>query len=586
MGIGNPVFFFFSIFIAAVILMYFFRKHYRALIVPSNLLWEEVMKEWQASPWFHRLQRNLLLLLQVLILSLLMFALIKPYTLDDLEKKDHVIILLDTSASMNASKKGVSHFELAKRDIQSLIKDNKGDITLLGVGNSISTVVSKESNDQVVFNRLENISVTNDHEDMKKALRLGEALGKGSSSVIHVYSDSLLKADFKEEKINTPIRVHNFIPDAKNVSLTSFGVERSGTAYKGVAVIENQSDELQSGTITIYDDKKEVISNRLKIGRGKEAVIPLDELPSSPVLKARIDFQDDYREDDILTSVQATSKPSVLVLGEINPFLLKGFQSLGVNVKTIEENQLKTGDEIIVTTKEKWKELSVTNPALIIPGPSDKSTVLTTDVEVKGDDPLLKHVDFEKVFVEKAGSIEVKGLDSSARSGSVPLIQKGEKNGTKMVVLNLNLTDTDFPLHPGFPIFLHNAYQYLSEDGGFIGYFQPGEERTVSLAPGDWDIYSSEAEFMKEWGQGEWFKAPLTPGVYQAVQGDVTKYFSVVLDDREKQPGGEAFSMDPTEGKGEEERETIHGTLSSWFLMLAILILFIEWEVYRRGNRI
>ncbi|QHE61128.1 VWA domain-containing protein [Rossellomorea vietnamensis] len=315
MGIGNPVFFFFSIFIAAVILMYFFRKQYRALIVPSNLLWEEVMKEWQASPWFHRLQRNLLLLLQVLILSLLMFALVKPYTTEDLKKKDHVIIILDTSATMNASQDGVSHFELAKRDIHSLIKESEGDITILAVGNSISTVVSEESNDQVVFNRLENISVTNDHEDMKKALRLGEALGIGSSSVIHVYSDSLLKTDYKEETIHTPIKVHNFIPHPKNVSLTSFGVEKSGTAYKGVAVVENQSDELLSGTITIYDDKKEVISNRLKIGAGKEAVIPLDELPSSPVLKAKIDFQDDYRGDDILTSVQTTSKPAVLVLG-------------------------------------------------------------------------------------------------------------------------------------------------------------------------------------------------------------------------------------------------------------------------------
>ncbi|CAN7448107.1 VWA domain-containing protein [Rossellomorea sp. LjRoot5] len=579
------MFFFFSFFIAAVILMYFFRKRYRDYIVPSNLLWEEVMKEWQASPWFHRLQKNLLLLLQVLILTLLMFALVQPYTLDELEKKEHVIILLDTSASMNASQDGISHFELAKRDIQTLIQDSEGDVTLLGVGNSISTVVSKESNDQVVINQLENLSVTNDHEDMKKALRLGEALGEGSKSIIHVYSDSLLKADLKEERIHTPIRVHNFIPDPTNVSLTSFGVEKLGTTYKGVAVIENQSDELQSGTITIYDDKQKVTSKRLKIDAGKEVVIPLDKLPSSPVLKAEIDFQDDYMGDDILTSVQATSKPSVLMLGEINPFLLKGFQSLGVNVKTIEENQLKSGGEIIVTTNEKWRELSIKNPALIIPGPSDKSTALKTGMEVK-DDPLVKHVDFEKVFVEKAGSIELKGLDTTAQSGSVPLIQKGEHKGAQMVVLNLKLTDTDFPLHPGFPIFLHNVYQYLSEDEGFIGYFQPGEERTVPLPTGKWDIYSNEDEFIEEWDQGEWFKAPLTPGVYQAVRGDKMKYFSVVLDDREKQPGGEAFSMKPTEEKGEEVEEPIPQTLSSWFLMLAIMILFIEWEVYRRGNRI
>ncbi|PFA68872.1 hypothetical protein CN378_05160 [Bacillus sp. AFS015802] len=586
MGIGNPTFFFFSFFIAAVILMYFFRKRYRDHIVPSNLLWEEVMKEWQASPWFHRLQKNLLLLLQVLILLFLMLALVKPYTLDELAEKDHVIILLDTSASMNASVTGVSHLELAKKDIQSLIKESDGDITLLGVGNSISTVVSEESNDQAVFKKLETMQVTNDHEEMKKALRLGEALGKGSKSIIHVYSDSLKKADFTNEIIHTPIQVHNLIQDPRNVSLTSFGVEQVGSLYKGVAVIENQSHELQTGMITIYDENKEVTSKRLTIDAGKEAVIPLDELPQGPVLKAKIDFQDDYSGDDVLTSVQATSKPAIQVIGEINPFILKGFQSLGVNMKTVEEDQVKTGDEIIVTTNEKWRELSVTNPAMIIPGQSGKSTVLTTGIEVKGDDPLLKHVDLEKVYVEKAGTIEMKDLDSTAHSGSVPIIQKGEQKGAKMVVLNFHMKDTDFPLHPGFPIFLHNAYQYLSEDQGFIGYFQPGEERSVPLSTGKWDIYSSDDEFIKEWDQGDWFKAPHIPGVYQAVQGNVMKYFSVVLDDREKQPGGESFSLKPTDEKGEEGGETIPQTLSFWFLLLAILILFIEWEVYRRGNRV
>jgi Aerotolerance regulator N-terminal/von Willebrand factor type A domain len=586
MGIGNPIFFFFSFFIAAVILMYFFRKQYRDHIVPSNLLWEEVMKEWQASPWFHRLQKNFLLLLQVLILSLLMLALVKPYTFNEMADKNHIIILLDTSASMNASVNDVSHFELAKEDIQSLIKDTDGDITLLGVGSSVTTIASEESNDQLVVNQLKNVLSTNDHEDMKKAIHLGEALGKGSKSIIHIYSDSVKKADFKEETISTPIQVHNLLPDPKNVSLASFGVEQLGSIYQGVAVIENQSNEIQSGTITIYDDNKEVTSKQLVIEAGMEDVVPLPELPESSVFKAEIDFEDDYRSDNTLTSVQAISKPAIHVMGEINPFLLKGFQSLGLDVKTIKENQVITGDEIIVTTNENWKDLSITNPAMIIPVPSEKTTALTSGIKMKGDDPLLKYVDLEKVFVGKAGSIELRGLDSLAISDSVPLIQKGELKGQKLVVLNMHLNDTDFPLHPGFPLFLHNAYQYLSEDQGFIGYFQPGEERTVPLSGGKWDIYSSEDDFVKEWDQGEWFKAPMTPGVYQAIQGDVMKYFSVVLDDREKQLGGESFSLQPSEGKGEEEEETIPQTLSSWLLMLAILVLFIEWEVYRRGSRI
>ncbi|MFI8686451.1 BatA and WFA domain-containing protein [Rossellomorea sp. NPDC077527] len=584
MGIGNPIFFFLSAFIIAVILMYFFRKRYQDQLVSSSLLWEEVMKEWQASPWFHRLQKNLLLFMQVLILLLLMLALVKPYTLGEMGETDHTIILLDTSASMNATMNEQSHFELAKKDIQSLISDADGDITLLAVGSSVSTILSEEMNDQVVIKQLQDIPLSNDHEDMQKAFHLAQALGKGSESIIHIYSDSVRKANFTEEKITTPVQVHNLLKNSKNVSLTSFGVEKVGSLYQGVAVIENQSKDMQSGKITIYAANKIVSSKRLEIGAGKEEVIPLPELPESPVYKAEITFQDDFKVDNVLSSIQATSKPAISVIGELNPFLLKGFQSLGVEVKTISGNQLKKGDGILVTTNDKWKELSVKNPAMIIPGSSVQLAGLTSGIDVKEGDPLLKHVDLEKVYVEKAGSIEMEGLETLAMSDSIPLIQKGEREGIKNVLVNMRLNDTDFPLHPGFPIFLHNVYQYLSEDQGFIGYFQPGEERTVP--GGKWDIYSSGDEYIKESGDGDVFKAPLNPGVYQAVQGDVMKYFSVVLDDREKQLGGESFTLESSERKREKEEKTVPQVLSSWFLLLAIIVFFIEWEVYRRGNRI
>ncbi|MGM0851732.1 MAG: vWA domain-containing protein [Bacillota bacterium] len=586
MGIGNPIFFLFSFFIAAVILMYFFRKQYRNQVVPSNLLWEEVMKEWQASPWFHRLQKNLLLLLQVLILFFLMISLVKPYTLTEMAQKDHLVILLDTSASMNAVVNNRSHFEEAKEDIQSLIEESDGKVTLLGVGKSVTIIVSEETNDRVVLNGLKNLPLSNDHEDMKKAIHLGEALAIGSESIIHIFSDSIEKEDFTEE-LTSPVQVHNLLTNPVNVSLTSFGVERVGSSYKGVAVIENQSKVSQRGHLAIYDDKNEISSVELTLEPGKETVVPLSDLSHSPVYKAVIDFNDDYMEDNSLSSIQAATKPAIHVIGEINPFLLKGFQSIGVDVKTIEEDQKTSGDEIILTTKEKWQRLSVTNPAVIVPTRSKESTPLANGIKAKDEDPLLKHVDLEKVYVEKVNSIQIKNFESVAMGDSIPLIQKGEMNGQKLVLLNLHLNESDFPLHPGFPIFLYNSYQFLSENHGFLGYYQPGEERILSLSGDTWDIYSSEGDFVKQWNGKEGFKAPEAPGVYQAIRGGDTKYFSVVLDDREKQLSeGSSFSLKTPKGMKNEESKSIPQTLSVWFLMLAILLLFIEWEVYRRGNRI
>jgi hypothetical protein len=586
MGIGNPIFFLFSFFIAAVILMYFFRKQYRDQVVPSNLLWEEVMKEWQASPWFHRLQKNLLLLLQVLILFFLMIALVKPYIFNEMAPKDHLVILLDTSASMNAVVNNRSHFEEAKEDIQSLIEGTGGKVTLLGVGKSVTTIVSEETNDRVVLNGLKNLPLSNDHEDMKKAIHLGEALASGSESIIHIFSDSMEKEDFTEE-LTTPIQVHNLLTNPVNVSLTSFGVERLGSSYKGVAVIENQSEVSLRGHLSIHDEKNEISSVKLTLDPGKETVVPISDLSHSPIYKAVIDVNDDYMEDNSLSNIQAASKPAIHVIGEINPFLLKGFQSIGVDVKTIEEDQKKSGDEIILTTKEKWQQLSFESPAMIVPARSKESNPLTHGIKATNEDPLLKHVDLEKVYVEKVNSIQIKNLQSVATADSIPLIQKGEVNGQKLVLLNLHLNESDFPLHPGFPIFLYNSYRFLSENHGFLGYYQPGEERTIPLTGDNWDIYSTEGEFVKEWNSEGGFKAPEAPGVYQAIRDGNTKYFSVVLDDREKQLSeGASFSLEPIKGMKNEESKSIPQALTVWFLILAILLLFIEWEVYRRGNRI
>lgn len=224
---------------------------------------------------------------------------------------------------------------------------------------------------------------------------------------------------------------------------------------------------------------------------------------------------------------------------------------------------------------------------MIVPTRSKESTPLKQGIQASNEDPLLKHVDLEKVYVEKVNSIQIKNLQTVATGASIPLIQKGEVNGQKLVLLNLHLNESDFPLHPGFPIFLYNSYQFLSENHGFLGYYQPGEERTLPLSSDKWDIYSTEGEFVKEWNGEGVFKAPEAPGVYQAIRGSETKYFSVVLDDREKQLSeGSSFSLAPTKEMKNEEPKNIPQTLSVWFLILAILLLFIEWEVYRRGNRI
>ncbi|WP_242485302.1 vWA domain-containing protein [Peribacillus sp. TH27] len=123
MHISNPLFFLLIIFIAAVILFYFFRKQYETTTISSNLLWEQVLNEWQASPWLHKLQHNLLFWLQILVLLLLMFSLVRPFWFQKGIPGDHLILIIDTSATMSAKDGELTRFEKAKQELMEMLKE-------------------------------------------------------------------------------------------------------------------------------------------------------------------------------------------------------------------------------------------------------------------------------------------------------------------------------------------------------------------------------------------------------------------------------------------------------------------------------
>jgi len=87
--------------------------------------------------------------------------------------------------------------------------------------------------------------------------------------------------------------------------------------------------------------------------------------------------------------------------------------------------------------------------------------------------------------------------------------------------------------------------------------------------------------------EGEGFQAPKLPGVYQLTNDSDLMYFSVNLDDREKMIASQkSFILNEDQLKENEITKTQSDWL--WYLlcMLAFLILCIEWEVYRRANRV
>src|SRR5438309_11095236 len=111
----------FSVIIPIILLLYFMRPKRQERVVGSTLLWQQALQDLQASRPWQRLRITPLLLLQLLAAIIIVLVLARPATFFSSSISGDTIIILQASASMQASDIAPSRFEEAKNEIADLI---------------------------------------------------------------------------------------------------------------------------------------------------------------------------------------------------------------------------------------------------------------------------------------------------------------------------------------------------------------------------------------------------------------------------------------------------------------------------------
>ncbi len=91
-----------AIAVPSLVILYFLKLRRRDMEISTTLLWKKAIQDMQANAPFQRLRRNILLLLQLLVLGAALFALAQPQTKAEASTGQRRIILIDRSASMQA----------------------------------------------------------------------------------------------------------------------------------------------------------------------------------------------------------------------------------------------------------------------------------------------------------------------------------------------------------------------------------------------------------------------------------------------------------------------------------------------------
>src|SRR5712672_1238576 len=112
----------------AIVALYFLKLRRQPLEVPSTYLWHKSIEDLHVNSLWQRIRQSLLLYLQLLLVLLLIFAVLRPGWQGGQLSGGRYILLIDNSASMNATDVAPSRLAEAKKQALNMIDEmHSGD---------------------------------------------------------------------------------------------------------------------------------------------------------------------------------------------------------------------------------------------------------------------------------------------------------------------------------------------------------------------------------------------------------------------------------------------------------------------------
>lgn len=584
MGFGQLAYLWTAIIPITVLLYYFFRKKYKEKTISSTMFWETVMKETKVSPYLQYLQRNALFYLQMLALLLLLLAMLQPFLKSKAIVGEHIIWVVDTSATMLATTNGTTVFEQHKKEMLALSDQLAGKpITLMTTGEEPKIWLRDETNVDVIQSTIHQLDVQYEQEHLPKMLDFTESLLNDQETAIYLFTDHVERSELPLENENITWFVKGAPAQLENVSILRFGATNTETGTSALVQLLNDTASEKRGTLKIKSINKDktVVEESVVIPANDTLSLSYKDLPKEVGLTAMLQIDDDYAVDNEATVLLQKQSSQTYVDGSLHQLVTAAFQAMDLPVSTVPTEQLaELSNDAVVVTNQAGQLQSSQSPVLLIGRNDEQAKEVNGTITAERDD-VFAYADMSDIFVSHLYP-PFADFETIARVGDKPFIQRSEQ-GDLIILSDIQMTD--WPLHPSFPLFLWSAREQMSTNSQSIGPFSPNQRKSLSLVAddpqGEWELFSNKEEFIQTFQNGGQFSAPSRPGLYMLKSGQEEKQFTVELEQQEKHlEKGTSFAIGGSSQEGAEE--TVKTSLIPWFLLLIVGLLLIEWEVQRR----
>ena len=472
------------LFLAAIplVILYFLKLRRPRVEIPSLVLWQSVVNDQRVNSPFQKFRRNLLLLLQLLILTLLVLALTQPFIGSAAGTAEFTPILIDCSASMSAidPATGETRLSLILDQVRERINNLRSDqqfalFTFASTGRRLTEFTNDR---RVLLQALESIEATDLPAQLDDVLRMAAAYTTSFPirEVILLTDGNLPES--VEFELPFSLQVKRLQVQGANLGITEMTARRDGKdGWELFIRITGASEDLQTAELQLYQNGEQIFTERISAaaGDGERLVFPI-ETDTLALVEARlIPAGEDVLETDnrCWLTLPATRSLQVLTLGQLTTWqravnVLDGVEQEVVTAGVPDQTEY----DLIISDGEIPEGINapVTLFVDVIPedlsGLIEKREDICTVTDWNRTAPLLQHVSLGDVQIGEQPAwgpeiglreVEERGYEVLAEGNAGPLLLQ-KREGLKTTWWFTFHTDrSTLPYRVGFPILAANA---------------------------------------------------------------------------------------------------------------------------------
>ena len=523
-----------------LLLLYFLKLKRREQIVSSTLLWKRAVQDLQVNAPFQRLRRNILLLLQLLMLLAMLLALAGPILSMTPGPGRRYVVLIDRSASMNATDVEPSRLEAAKAKAKIFVqsrrnksffslKDTSDQTMVIAFDHRAKVLCTFTSDKRQLVRAIESITPSDGLSSLAEATVVARAFAQSSGAEadnanghepaqlvlfsdgqirdldqIAVGSDELVfhcigesprnvavtamqarRSFEKPEEVNVFATLANYGPEAANCDV-QLSINNNVRAVKSVAVpprkVDVDADTTRPGQVGVD----------FTLTHNEAGVLEVRQLPGSGLSTA----PDCLSCDDAAWAILSPPKRlSILLVTSGNRVLESALRACPLaQLERRSPAEFDAMDHVALSVQQLYDVIVLDGHVppslpkcryLVFGRPPDGIDVTVSGmlenqvmIDWRAKHPALQYVNLANLFAVTCHQVVLpRDADVLAEFNETPAMSVVRRHGSVFLLVGFDVLQTNWPFEPGFVLFCYNASNFLGT--------QIGRDQEFNLQVGD-----------------------------------------------------------------------------------------------------